>query len=188
MGPPGHGVPDPEVLVAGDWDEIRTVVDVGGGTGSLLAEILRARPSLHGTLVDRPATVARSADVFRGAGVADRVTLAGQSFFEPLPAAADLYLLSKVLVDWPDDQARAILIRCAEAARPSGRVVIVGDVSIADSGQPSPSLLMLVLVGGKDRTLAEFRDLARSAGLEVVATGHQSSGRSLVECRPVPTP
>ncbi|HYU16812.1 MAG TPA: methyltransferase, partial [Candidatus Acidoferrum sp.] len=60
---PGHGVPDPEVLVGGDWEEVRTVVDVGGGTGSLLAEVLRARPRVRGTLVDLPATVARSAEV-----------------------------------------------------------------------------------------------------------------------------
>jgi hypothetical protein len=64
----------------------------------------------------------------------------------------------------------------------------VGDIFLEESGRPSPSLLMLVLVGGKDRTLAEFRDLARSAGLDVVATGHQPTGRALVECRPIPMP
>lgn len=58
MGPPGHGTPDPEVLVTGGWEEVKTVVDVGGGTGALLAEILRTRPAIHGTLVDLPRTVA----------------------------------------------------------------------------------------------------------------------------------
>jgi len=58
MGPLGHGIPDPEVLLDGDWDSVRTVVDVGGGTGSLLAEVLRAHPALRGTLVDLPRTVA----------------------------------------------------------------------------------------------------------------------------------
>ena len=60
MGPVGHCTPDPEVLVSGGWESVRTVVDVGGGTGSLLAEILRARPEVRGTLVDLPRTVARS--------------------------------------------------------------------------------------------------------------------------------
>src|SRR5207237_2207124 len=60
MGPAGHGTPDPEVLVTGDWQEVKTVVDVGGGTGALLAEILRARPEIQGTLVDFPGTVARA--------------------------------------------------------------------------------------------------------------------------------
>src|SRR5207244_8707475 len=118
----------PEVLT-GDWESVRTVVDVGGGTGSLLAEILRARPKVRGTLVDLPRTVARSAEVFEAAGVADRVTAVGQSFFDPLPAGADLYLLKKVLNDWPDRETTAILSRCAEAARPTGRVVVLGGVS-----------------------------------------------------------
>src|SRR5689334_10075688 len=90
MGPAGHGAPNPDIRLAGGWESVRTVVDVGGGTGALLAEILRARPTLRGTLVDQPATVARSRDMFQAAGVADRVTLTAQSFFDPLPAGADL--------------------------------------------------------------------------------------------------
>jgi hypothetical protein len=183
MGPAGHGTPDPEVLIAGGWDSVRSVVDVGGGTGALLASILGARPTLRGTLVDLPATVARSGEIFQAAGVADRVTTIGQSFFDPLPAGADLYVLKNVLADWPDREARALLKRCAEAAHPAGRVVIIGGVT-SDEGAPSPALLMLVLVGGKDRSLTEFRALARLAGLEVHASGRQPSSRFVVECRP----
>jgi SAM-dependent methyltransferase len=182
MGPAGHGTPDPEVLVSGGWESVRTVVDVGGGTGSLLAEILRARPSVRGTLVDLPGTVERSAEIFQAAGVAERVTTVGQSFFDPLPAGADLYLLKNVLGDWPDREALAILNRCAEAARPAGRVVVLGGVSPDEGSGPSPELLMLVLIGGKCRGLAEFRDLARAPGLEVHAVGRQPSGRFVVEC------
>lgn len=185
MGPPGHGIPDAEVLVAGGWESVRTVVDVGGGTGALLAEILRARPALRGTLVDLPMTVARSGAIFQAAGVAERVTTIGQSFFDPLPAGADLYLLKSVLADWPDREAMAILSRCAEAARPSARVVVLGGVSPDDARGPTPALLMLVLLGGKDRTLAEFRELARGGGLKVQAAGRQPSGRFVVECRPI---
>ncbi len=184
MGPAGHGTPDPEVLLSGEWESIGTVVDVGGGTGALLAEILRAQPEVRGILVDRPSTVARSDETIRAGGVSDRVTAVGQSFFDPLPAGADLYLLKNVLADWPDGEALAILARCAEAARPGGRVVILGGVSPDGPDSPSPELLMMVLLGGKDRSLSEFRELARSAGLEVCATGRQPSGRFLVECRP----
>jgi len=178
---PGHGVPDSEVLLdPADWNSVRTVVDVGGGTGSLLAEILRVRPQVRGVLVDLPRTVARSGEVFQGAGVADRVTAVPQSFFDPLPGGGDLYLLKNLLGDWPDPEATAILRRCAEAARPNGRVVVLGGVTPAEAA--SPELLMLVLVGGKNRTLAEFRDLAREAGLEVSRVGRQPSGRVVVEC------
>lgn len=183
MGPAGHGLPDPEVLVNRDWESVRTVVDVGGGTGSLLAEILRAHSTVRGTLVDLPRTVARSSEIFQAAGVAERMTARGQSFFDPLPAGADLYLLHRVLNDWPDREAMAILTRCAEAARPNGRLVVIGGVlPDGEMGGMSPEM---ILVGGKDRPLAEFRRLAREAGLEVQATGRQDSGRFVVECRTI---
>ena len=183
MSPAGHGPPDADILLTGGWDAIRTVVDVGGGTGGLLAEILRAHPTIHGTLVDLPATVERSAEIFEAAGVAARATASGQTFFDPLPPGADLYLLKKVLDDWPDREATAILTRCAEAARPSGRVLVLSGVSPTDPADPE--LLMLVLVGGKDRSLAEFRALAAAAGLEVQSAGPNAKGRFMVECRPM---
>ena len=108
----------------------------------------------------------------------------GQSFFDPLPTGADLYLLKSVLADWPDREAMAILTRCAEAARPSGRIVVLSGVSPDDGSGPSPALLMMVLVGGKDRSLSEFRELAGASGLEVQAAERQQSGRFVVECRP----
>lgn len=188
MGPTGHGTPDPEVLLdPAVWPAIHHVVDVGGGAGALLAEVLRAQPHVRGTLVDLPRTVARSAVHFQAAGVADRVSTSAQSFFDPLPAGADLYLLSKVLCDWPDREALAILKGCAQAARPNGRVVIFTNAGPGEDA--SPELLMMVLVGGKARTLDELAALARTAGLTVTGTGRQGPGRVLVECRPtVPSP
>jgi len=184
MGPAGHGAPDPEVLIdPADWASVRTVVDVGGGAGSLLAAILRARPHVYGTLVDLPRTVARARETFEAAGVAGRATLAGQSFFDPLPAGADVYVLKNVLGDWPDREATAILRRCAEGARPAGRLIVFNSVDPRE--RASPELLMLVLVGGRGRTVDDLRTLGRDAGLEVRALGKQPSGRGLVEFRTV---
>ena len=148
----------------------------------MLAEILRIRPDVHGTLVDLPRTVALSSETFRDAGVAERVTTIGQSFFDPLPAGADLYLLKGILNDWPDEQAKAILSRCAEAARPAGRVVVLGGV--APEGAPRGLVIEMVLLGGKHRTVTEFRRLASEVGLEVLAAERQSSGYFVTECRP----
>jgi SAM-dependent methyltransferase len=183
MGPLGHGIPDPEVLLTGDWEEVKTVVDVGGGTGALLAEILRAHPQIQGTLVDFPGTVARAEVLLQAAGVRERVRTVGQSFFDPLPAGADLYLLKSILNDWPDREAQLILSRCAEAARPGGRLVILGGVSPDDSVSSFLTPEM-VLLGGKDRTLTEFRELAHQAGLTVQVAGRLPSGRFAVECHP----
>jgi len=184
---PGHGIPDPEVLLnPADWANVRTVVDVGGGTGSLLAAILRARPEVRGILVDLPRPIAGSAEVFQAAGVSDRASTSARSFFDPLPAGADVYVMKSVLADWPDREALAILTRCAEAARPSGRVVVF--TATDPDKESDPELLMLVLVGGKGRSLTEFTELASRAGLKVVAAGRQpTSGKGIVECRPVET-
>jgi 2,7-dihydroxy-5-methyl-1-naphthoate 7-O-methyltransferase len=179
----GHGVPDPAILLSGDWDSIRTVVDVGGGTGRMLAEILREHPEVQGTLVDFPRAAAESAERFSAAGVAERATIVGQSFFDPLPAGADLYLLAAILNDWPDDQATLILAGCAEAAGPSGRVVVLGGVS-ADEQTVDDLEPEFVLMGGKNRSLTEFKQLALEAGLAVHTAGHLPSGHYAVECRP----
>ena len=126
--------------------------------------------------------MARANETFTEAGVTDRVTAEGQSFFDPLPAGAELYLLKSVLNDWPDEPTVAILRRCAEAARPDGRIAVLGGVS-ADEVPRSLDIDMLV-AGGKTSTLTQFAELARRAGLGVVAAGTQSSGRYVVECRP----
>jgi SAM-dependent methyltransferase len=183
MGAVGHGTPDPDVLLNRDWDSVRTVVDVGGGTGGMLAEVLRAHSHVRGTLVDVSGPVERSAEIFGAAGVADRVTTLPGSFFEPLPPGADLYLLIKVLNDWPDRETLAILRRCAEAARPNGRIVVSGGVSPDDTRDGLSH--ETVLLGGRSQNLAEFREMAQLAGLEIVASGRQPSGRFLLECRPI---
>lgn len=183
MGPAGHGAADTEVLVNHDWESIRSVVDVGGGSGTLLAAILRDHPGLRGTLIDLPSTVARSDEVFRSVGVSDRVKAIGQSFFEPLPPGADLYILQKVLSDWPDLEALLILRRCAEAAHPNGRIVIIiGGVSPDETS--NALVIEMILVGGKNRTLVEFQELANQASLAVRATGRQPGGRFVLECAP----
>lgn len=156
------------------------MVDVGGGTGALLAEVLRARPTLRGTLVDLPRTLARAAATFDG--ITDRVTLSGQSFFRSTARRRRSLLLKSILGDWPDAEATAILRRCAEAARPSGRVVLLN--GITPDEEPSPALLTMVLVGGKGRTLTKFSGMAREAGLAIGASGRQDSGRFIVECSP----
>ena len=183
MGPAGHGIPDFDIELRDGWDHIRTVVDVGGGTGAMLASLLRRHPQAKGILIDLPGTVARAGEIIDSFGLSSRVKVKGQSFFDPMPAGADLYLLKSVLNDWADEPTVAILRRCAEAARPDGTVAILGGVS-ADETPRSLGIDMLV-AGGKTSTLTRFTELARQAGLEVVAARTQSSGRFVVECRAV---
>ncbi|MGB6578395.1 MAG: methyltransferase [Streptosporangiaceae bacterium] len=183
MGPVGHGIPDFDIELSDGWGQIRAVVDVGGGTGAMLASLLRRHPQARGTLVDLPGTVARADEIIDSFGVAGRMTVKGQSFFDPLPAGADLYLLKSVLNDWADEPTVAILRRCAEAARSDGTIAVLGGVS-ADETPRSLGIDMLV-AGGKTSTLTQFTELARQAGLEVAAARTQPSGRFVVECQPV---
>ena len=184
MGPAGHGPADPGILISGGWETVRRVVDVGGGTGSLLAAVLREHPQVEGVLVDLPRTVARADEVFAAAGVTDRASAVGQSFFDPLPAGADVYMLKSVLPDWPDAEATTILRNCAQAGGAGSRVVVVSGVS-PDVAPGQGDLLMMVLVGGKERSLEEFGRLAGRAGLKVLAAGHNPAGRFIVEATPL---
>ena len=178
MGPAGHGTPDYDIELAGGWDAIRTMVDVGGGTGAMLASLLRRHPHVHGILVDLPGTIARAGER------TEKITLRGQSFFDPLPAGADLYLLKSVLNDWPDQETVAILRNCAQAAqaKPTGTIAVLGGVAPDDA--PRALGIDMLVAGGKTSTISQFTELASQAGLDIIAARTQASGRYVVECRP----
>jgi hypothetical protein len=173
------------VVAAYDWSRAKHVVDVGGGCGTLLGEVLRVQPHLRGTLVDLPGTTATAPDTFAAAGVAERAEVVAGSFFDPLPPGGDLYVLSNVLHDWPDDAAVRILARCRDAAGPDGRILIVERLS-AGPGDPETTtrmdLRMLVLVGGRERTVEGFAALASAAGLAMTCVATTTSGHTLMEC------
>ncbi|BFP53430.1 methyltransferase [Streptomyces fimicarius] len=166
-----------------DWSGVGHVVDVGGGTGTLLAEVLAAHPSLRATLVDLPAASGGAGRLLAEAGVADRCEIVAGSFFEPLPAGADVYLLSTILHDWSDEASRAILRRCAEAAGEHGRVLVVEHLIQPEirQGISTLNLILLTTLGGRERSLEEYAELADAADLRVLRTLPLPSGRSAVE-------
>ncbi|WP_410576886.1 methyltransferase [Amycolatopsis sp. lyj-108] len=168
-------------LVAGfDWSRFGTIVDVGGGHGSLLAAILKANPSVRGHLVDLAPTAAVAEKELREQGLEDRTEVTAGSFFDPLPAGADAYLLSDILHDWDDEHAHRILARCAEAARPGGRVLVIEAVG-GIGAQTEWDLVMLVLYGGRERRLDELRELAAAHGLVFDSLSTLTEQRSLLE-------
>ena len=176
----------PAAVAARDWRADGHIVDVGGGAGQLVGALLRANPTLEGSVVDLPAAAERARKAFADAGLASRAQVFEASFFDELPRHGDLYILAQVLHDWPDEAALAILRRCAAAAGPEGKVLIVervmGQPPTAD--QLASDLFMLVLFGAKERTLAEFGDLASGAGLAVAGTHDIGFGLFAIELRP----
>ena len=170
-----------------DWTTVRHVADIGGGTGTLIAEVLRRHPQLHGTLAELPETAARARPYLAGLGLDDRCEVVGQSFFDPLPTGADAYLLSRVIHDWDDAAAIAILRRCAEAAGSAGRVLVIESHSAADGDSAAfaeMNLRMLVLAGGRERTIDHYSALAATAGLHVTAVHDLTERHVIIECVP----
>jgi hypothetical protein len=166
----GSTIAAQNVLRAYDFSGIKRLADVGGGYGILLASILRRYPELQGVLFDRPEVVAQ---VPKGmfAGCEDRIGTEGGSFFERVPAGCDAYIMKHIIHDWSDEHCRTILSLMRDALPPDGRVLLCEMVVTGDPG-PTPAKMldieMLVMtVGGKERTQEEFADLFSSAGLRL---------------------
>jgi cyclopropane fatty-acyl-phospholipid synthase-like methyltransferase len=162
------------VLSAYDLSQARTIVDVGGGRGGLIAELLAALPHVHGVVFDQPHVVASAAEVLRAAGVTDRASIVGGSFFDAVPSGGDTYILQYVLHDWSDERCIALLRRCRAAMDARARLLIIENL-VPARADPTDQVVMLdlhmmVMLGGRERTRDEFGALLRAAGFELVAT------------------
>jgi SAM-dependent methyltransferase len=159
----------PSVAAGHDFSGLRTVVDVGGGTGTLLAAILRPHGRLRGVLMETPAVAAVAGPALEAAGVTERCEVVAGDFFAGVPGGADRYLLANVLHDWDDDRAVSILAECRKAMAEDGRVLIIERLIPDDPEQAVPTLLsdlnMLIVTGGKERTNAEYGELLARSGL-----------------------
>ncbi|WP_426592107.1 methyltransferase [Cellulomonas sp. McL0617] len=160
------------VLVAGcDFSGVGTVVDVGGGRGAMLAEVLAAVPGLRGVVADRP-EVAHAAGAFLArSGLADVAVGTAADFFESVPTGGDVYTVANVLHDWADRDAVRVLQTIGSAMTPAARLWVVERVLDAPGRLPEAQrdlhlldLHMLVMFGARERTAAEYRALLTSAG------------------------
>jgi predicted O-methyltransferase YrrM len=180
------GTENPAIADAYDFRGIRTIVDVGGSHGSLLAAILSRNPGLRGVVYDRAEVVenARNDVHVRTSGVDGRLDLVAGSFFDEVPAGADAYVMKYILHDWDDAQSKQILSNCRKAMAKGGRVLVVDNV-IPKGNEPHWGKMldmnMLVLTPGKERTETEFRELFAAAGLRVARIVPTACPLSIVE-------
>ena len=176
------------VAAAYSFDGIRTLVDVGGGHGFLLATILRAHPHLRGVLYDRPEVVAGAGPVLDAAGVGDRCDIAAGDFFRSVPRGGDAYIMKAIIHDWDDDRCATILGHCREAMGPRGVLLIVDCVVPGGHEGAFAKILdleMLVMTHhGRERTEAEFRALLARVGFVLTRVVPTGAPQSVVEGRP----
>ncbi len=171
-----------------DFSRRRVVVDVGGGHGAVLAAVLAANPHLRGILYDLPAAVTEAPAFLASQGVAERCTIRTGSAFESIPPGGDVYLMSRLLHDFPDDRA-AVLLRNCRRAIPSSGVLLLREGVLPETEVParrvSLDLEMMALNGGRERTEAEWRALLRGEGFELSRVLPGAASQDLLEARPV---
>jgi hypothetical protein len=175
------------VVAAYDFSEIGTLVDVGGGHGALISTILQASPRLHGILCDAPHVVAGAQPTLEAAGIINRCQIVPCDFFLSVPGGGDAYILKSIIHDWDDDQALAILKNCRSSIAKHGRLLLVENI-IPLGNSPHPGkmvdLQMLVVLGGRERSEAEYNTLLSEAGFNLTKVVPTEGPLSIIEATP----
>jgi len=181
-----------EIVAAYDFSSFGVIVDVGGGQGWLLSEILRAAPTARGILVDLPHVLEGARALVGERGVAERCELVAGSFFESVPAGGDAYVMKWIIHDWDDEHATRLLHAVRAAIPRTGRLVVFDRVlpervtagSALDQSGTLMDLNMLVNASGRERTAVEFRTLFAAGGFALSSTRITPSGLGIVEGLP----
>ena len=182
-----HGAEPPAVAAAYDFAGIDTLVDVGGGIGTLLTTILQAHPGMRGVLLEMPHVTAQARPRLAAAGVADRCAVVEGDFFEAVPPGGDAYVLSHVIHDWDEARCQAILANCRRAMGGRGRLLLVEAV-LPPGDAPHPAkvldLVMLTVAGGRERSEAEYATLLAAGGFTLTRVVPTASQASVIEAVP----
>jgi hypothetical protein len=158
-----------KIAVGFDFSRFKSVIDIGGGPGHIISEILLRHKGLRGALLDLPATAELAANFLRSKKLADRCEVVSGDFFKAVPTGYDAYLLKSVLHDWDDKDAVAILKRCREAMTTAARLLVIEEVFVPGTSVGNPhrfvDLDLMIHLGGRERTQTEYESLLQQAGL-----------------------
>ena len=175
------------VVQAYDFAGVRRLVDVGGGHGALITTVLRAHPEMTGALCDLPHVAEGARTAIADAGLAQRCEIVGGDFFQSVPPGGDAYVLSWIIHDWDHARAVALLRNCRRALRDTGRLLLVESVvPPGDALHPSKlvDFVMLIGLGGQERTEEEYAALLVEAGFSLRRVIRTASPMSILECLP----
>jgi len=175
------------VAAAYDFSSAGLVVDVGGASGGMLADVLSRHQSARGLLFDLRQATTEAPALLRKFGVESRARIEHGSFFDAVPDGGDIYILSHIIHDWDDEKSLVILRNCRRAMSAASRLLVIERV-LSDgspSGFGSSDISMLVLAGGAERTADEFKALLATAGLEMTRVIPTTTSTSIVEARAI---
>lgn len=171
-----------------DFSPYKRVVDVGGGNGMLLSQLLQKYSQMRAILFDLPVAQIHAKESLEQVGVAPRCDLvSGDFFLDELPKGGDLYILSLILHDWDDEQALRILQNCHQAMSPESTLVLI-EFLVQEQHEAlrvtKEDLFMLVVTGGRERTSEQFRTLLAQARFQLIRTFPTQGRRSVIEATP----
>ena len=171
-----------------DFSRFKTLLDVGGGYGAVLAALLKAYPKARGAVAEIASVEEGARAYLAGAGVDDRADFIGCDFFKSVPPA-DCMILKFIIHDWNDENSRTILANCRGALAPGGVVLLIERIvpdtvsaTPADEGIICGDLIMMT-VGGKERTEAEYRALLAQSGLKLTSVVPTGTAFSVIEAK-----
>ena len=168
-----------------DYSGKHLIVDVGGGRGDLISSVLIANPAMEGILYDLPQGSTEARSLLQAKGVEDRCHIKTGSFFDSIPSGGDIYVLSRILHDWPDAKAATILANCRKAIKDDGTLLIRDNVlSDGDVQGSTLDVTMLIMTGGEERTESEWKTLLQSAGFTLTRVYKKEGQFDLIEAKP----
>lgn len=168
-----------------DFTGKHLIVDVGGGRGDLITSIIQANPTLKGVLFDLPQGSREAQSLLKTKGVADRCEIKTGSFFDSVPPGGDVYVLSRILHDWPDDKVATILANCRKAIKDDGTLLIRDNVlTDRDEFGSQLDMTMMIMTGGQERTESEWKNLLHSTGFTLTRIHKKEGQLDLIEAKP----
>ncbi len=180
------------VLAAYDFAPFKTVVDVGGGYGALLASILKKNSEISGVLFDLPSAMQGAEEFIEKEGLFNRCNVVAGDFFDSIPEGGNLYILKSIIHDWDEANCLSILKNCHKAMGKRGKLLLI-EWLMPEFVDNAPytvhlDLTMLMVSGGQERTEEEYRTLLDSGGFQLTRIIPTHSGKSLIEGIPKPEP
>ena len=179
-----------DALKTYDFSRFSRVLDLGGGYGGVLSELLKAHPAQTGAVCDLGYLAQGAGDYLASAGVGDRSRFVAGNFFEAVPDGFDLYLMKFIVHDWDDDSAETILANVRKAAGEGATLVLLEQVVPESLGQTPEDQavirgdLTMMGMGGKERTAGEYRALLAEAGWRLTGITPSGASFSVIEAKP----